>query len=302
MTAPIEQIARDAELLPCPFCGGHAILRLNSGEKTGITSGDHFVECEKCGIQGNKFEAVSLQCIDTRKRDTKLDDQQINKAFDAWNTRQACGQQPVVGYASLLDRLKVAVWMVGNIDTVHDKARWWKDHGALWEEISEDACNLASAPTPPVQQSIPDVIKNANACVAELNRSPGEEPDWDYMAQQLSNAMGVCWPGVDLPRAVDVYKKSIKSVYRHGRNSVLQQPAPTGWRDISTGWRDISSAPKDIDVLLWWPYWSIHPCVGHWDHRGQRWWSSIAASIEGPQPEFYLDLPAAPHPVRGGEQ
>lgn len=42
----------------------------------------------------------------------------------------------------LIDRLKVAVWMVGNMDTKEDQDQWWKNFGDLWEEIAEDACKI----------------------------------------------------------------------------------------------------------------------------------------------------------------
>ena len=50
----------------------------------------------------------------------------------------------LVDELSLIDRLKLAVWMLGNVDTEEDKAQWWKNYGQLWEEISEDACKIAA--------------------------------------------------------------------------------------------------------------------------------------------------------------
>lgn len=35
-------------------------------------------------------------------------------------------------------QLRAAVWMVGNMDTEHDKAAWWRTFGALWEQVSCD--------------------------------------------------------------------------------------------------------------------------------------------------------------------
>lgn len=35
-------------------------------------------------------------------------------------------------------RLKAAVWMVGNMDTDEDKAAWWRDYGDLFKEVSGD--------------------------------------------------------------------------------------------------------------------------------------------------------------------
>jgi hypothetical protein len=28
--------------------------------------------------------------------------------------------------------------MVGNMDTTHDKAAWWRTFGALWEQVSRE--------------------------------------------------------------------------------------------------------------------------------------------------------------------
>lgn len=39
---------------------------------------------------------------------------------------------------TLIERLKAAVWMVGNMDTEQDKAAWWATFGPLWEEIGQD--------------------------------------------------------------------------------------------------------------------------------------------------------------------
>jgi hypothetical protein len=39
---------------------------------------------------------------------------------------------------SLVDRLKAAVFMVGNMDTPEDKAAWWATFGPLWEEVAAE--------------------------------------------------------------------------------------------------------------------------------------------------------------------
>lgn len=39
---------------------------------------------------------------------------------------------------TLEQRLKAAVWMVGNMDTPEDKAAWWEDFGELWNEVAAD--------------------------------------------------------------------------------------------------------------------------------------------------------------------
>jgi hypothetical protein len=37
-----------------------------------------------------------------------------------------------------IGRLKAAVWLVGNMDTEEDRARWWVLFGELWREVSSD--------------------------------------------------------------------------------------------------------------------------------------------------------------------
>lgn len=39
---------------------------------------------------------------------------------------------------TLEQRLKAAVWMVGNNDTAEDKRAWWASFGRLWDEVSTD--------------------------------------------------------------------------------------------------------------------------------------------------------------------
>ena len=34
-------------------------------------------------------------------------------------------------------QLRAAVWMVGNMDTAHDKAAWWRTFGVLWEQVAQ---------------------------------------------------------------------------------------------------------------------------------------------------------------------
>lgn len=37
-----------------------------------------------------------------------------------------------------VERLKAAVWMVGNMDTPQDKAAWWATFEPLWREVAQD--------------------------------------------------------------------------------------------------------------------------------------------------------------------
>ena len=37
----------------------------------------------------------------------------------------------------LIERLMAAVWMMGNVDTDEDKARWWRTFGATWDEVAQ---------------------------------------------------------------------------------------------------------------------------------------------------------------------
>jgi hypothetical protein len=36
------------------------------------------------------------------------------------------------------ERLMAAVWMVGNMDTEHDKRAWWATFDPLWEEVAQE--------------------------------------------------------------------------------------------------------------------------------------------------------------------
>lgn len=54
-------------------------------------------------------------------------------------------------------QLRAAVWMVGNMDTEHDRAAWWRTFGALREQVSrehgeqaqQDADAMWPQPEPP---------------------------------------------------------------------------------------------------------------------------------------------------------
>ena len=35
-------------------------------------------------------------------------------------------------------RLMAAVWMVGNMDTDHDKCAWWATFDPLWKEVAQE--------------------------------------------------------------------------------------------------------------------------------------------------------------------
>ena len=66
--------------------------------------------------------------------------------FIVLDTRKAftmAGTETTKPKLPLIDRLKLAVWMVGNIDTEDDKDSWWLTYNDLWEEIKEDACEIA---------------------------------------------------------------------------------------------------------------------------------------------------------------
>jgi hypothetical protein len=45
--------------------------------------------------------------------------------------------EAMMAQARLIWRLAYAVWMVGNIDTDHDKAQWWRDFDAVWNEAAD---------------------------------------------------------------------------------------------------------------------------------------------------------------------
>lgn len=34
-------------------------------------------------------------------------------------------------------QLRAAVWMVGNMNTEHDRAAWWRTFGALWAQVAQ---------------------------------------------------------------------------------------------------------------------------------------------------------------------
>jgi hypothetical protein len=36
------------------------------------------------------------------------------------------------------ERLMAAVWMVGNMDTDHDKCAWWATFDPLWKEVAQE--------------------------------------------------------------------------------------------------------------------------------------------------------------------
>jgi hypothetical protein len=36
------------------------------------------------------------------------------------------------------ERLMAAVWMVGNMDTEHDKRAWWATFDPLWKEVAQE--------------------------------------------------------------------------------------------------------------------------------------------------------------------
>jgi hypothetical protein len=36
------------------------------------------------------------------------------------------------------ERLMAAVWMVGNMDTDHDKRAWWATFDPLWKEVAQE--------------------------------------------------------------------------------------------------------------------------------------------------------------------
>ena len=40
--------------------------------------------------------------------------------------------------SDFVERLKAAVWMVGNMDTPQDKAAWWATFDPLWKEVAQD--------------------------------------------------------------------------------------------------------------------------------------------------------------------
>lgn len=42
---------------------------------------------------------------------------------------------------TLEQKLKAAVWMIGNIETPEDKAAWWQTYGDLWNEVAADGEN-----------------------------------------------------------------------------------------------------------------------------------------------------------------
>lgn len=69
----------------------------------------------------------------------------------------------------------------------------------------------------------PDVISAIKNFVKERNRPAWEEPNWDYAAQQLSNALGVCWPDANAQMEMQAYKHGLKSAYHLGRESIAAE-------------------------------------------------------------------------------
>jgi hypothetical protein len=63
----------------------------------------------------------------------------------------------------LAQRLKAAVWMVGNMDTPDDKAAWWLTFGDLFKEIAAD----------PQAQKYADAMTQDDA----LKRNPTQTKD-----------------------------------------------------------------------------------------------------------------------------
>jgi hypothetical protein len=68
--------------------------------------------------------------------------------------------------------------------------------------------------------SDPDVISDIKNFVKEKNRPAWEEPNWDYAAIQLANALGACWPDANSQMAMQAYKHGLKSAYQLGRKSI----------------------------------------------------------------------------------
>lgn len=166
--APIEQIARDGGLLPCPFCGGKA-EQIQSQYST-------LIRCSNCGTEGKSFSTGVAGVDDPWPM-----------AIAAWNTRQACGQQPAMTEPGLIQDVYIfveAALKIGDHSKELDFIRhllgyieWQKrTHGSLAgyklvpiepteEMINSALCSgptfncrreylamLAAAPTPPVQQ------------------------------------------------------------------------------------------------------------------------------------------------------
>lgn len=75
-----------------------------------------------------------------------------DRAVDAWlktlerNTREMSDLDRDLKAMTLpADHLAYAVWMVGNMDTVHDKRAWWRDHTQLWELAGDRMAVLRDA-------------------------------------------------------------------------------------------------------------------------------------------------------------
>lgn len=61
-----------------------------------------------------------------------------------------------------------------------------------------------------------------------------------------------------------------------------------GWRLIQDG----ELIPWGTPVLLYWPYWSFQPVIGH--YTNQHWYSDSALSDDGPGPTHWMPLPELP--------
>lgn len=70
------------KLLPCPFCGGKAEIKLNPGS-WGYTPDRVSVSCNPCGI-GWGFVAEDQE---VGKPPHSIEDEATKKALDKWNRR-----------------------------------------------------------------------------------------------------------------------------------------------------------------------------------------------------------------------
>lgn len=127
MTNPtIEQIARDAELLPCPFCGSQPFP---SPQSTHGAVDDRQVWCSACNASGPSKESENL-------------------AIEHWNTRQACGQQQAVPEGYKLVPIEPTTEMLKALACLTVL-----DNEDMLFGLSTYAAMLAAVPTPPVQQA-----------------------------------------------------------------------------------------------------------------------------------------------------
>lgn len=226
--APIEQIARDAELLPCPRCG--YATNLHEDVMAEPMTFQPYCADDACGLQGKIF----------------------NNPFEAikhWNRRQACGQQPAVTGYKLVPIEPTLEMQKAYFDSI-DKHM---DHILAYADM------LAAAHTPPVRQPVAENAEgHSNTALAEAL----EFGDKEAVARMM------------LP----------------------QQPAPTGWRDISEAAED-----EKLEIL------------GCNQKTGQMWighmfkfpnpevgWKFTANAVIRPATHWRIVYP--PHPVRGGEQ